>query len=109
MDQDYLHLWPALALCPVWLLFAWGASVIARNHGESPVRWFAVGLVLGPFSWLGARYSGKVCLHCRSRIHRMAIVCPNCRSGQTIEGRVVEDLANRPEALIAAGNFESDN
>jgi hypothetical protein len=109
MDLTNFQLWPALVLCPSWILLAWGASLIARNQGESPTKWFALGLVLGPFSWLGAKYSGKVCLHCRSRIHRMAIVCPNCRCGQTIEGRVPGDLANLPEALIAVGNFESDN
>ena len=109
MDQHYSLLWPALALFPAWLLFAWGASVIARNHGEGRLKWFVLGLVIGPFSWLGAWYSGKVCLHCRSRVHRMAMVCPNCRRGQTIEGSVPDDLASRPEALIAVGNFESDN
>ena len=97
-----------LAAIPVWLLFAWGAGHIARNRGEAPWRWIALGVLLGPFSWLAAVYAGKVCLHCRSRVHRMAMVCPYCQRGQTISGLVPEDLGSRPESLVAAGNFESD-
>ena len=98
-----------LVLVPLWLLVAWGASVIGRNQGESPVRWFIIGLMLGPFSWLAARYSGKICIHCRSRIHRLALICPHCQRGQTVEGVPPEDLDSRPEARIAAGRFELDN
>ena len=98
-----------LALVPLWLLVAWGASLIARNQGESPVRWFVIGLMLGPFSWLAAHFSGKVCIHCRSRIHRLALICPRCQRGQTVEGVPPEDLASKPEARIAAGRFDLDN
>jgi len=112
MDTPAIAISPAallLVLIPLWLLVAWGASVIARNQGENPLRWFVIGLMLGPFSWLAAHYSGKVCIHCRSRIHRLAMICPRCQRGQTVEGVPPEDLASRPEARIAAGRFELDN
>ena len=107
MAQLLSDIHPAyLIAIPIWLLFAWGAGLIARNRGEGAWRWAALGVLIGPFSWLAARYSGKVCLHCRSRIHRLAIVCPCCQRGQTMSGTVPE-LGSRPESLIAGGEVES--
>lgn len=95
-----------LVAVPLWLLFAWGAGVIARNRGEAPWRWVVLGLLIGPFSWLAARYSGKICLHCRSRINRLAIVCPHCQRTQTLSGAATGDLGARPESLLATDNLD---
>ena len=96
-----------LVLMATWLLIAWGAALIASNKGESALKWFVASLFIGPFAWVGAYYSGKICPHCRSKIHQKALVCPRCQRPQTYQN-LEEELRTPPEALIAQNQPGTD-
>jgi hypothetical protein len=83
-----------------WLLCAWVTSTIAHHKGDPRFKWFALGLVLGPFSWVAAHYGGKLCAHCRKRIHRQALICPWRQRPQTYKTRDAGSARPQPESLI---------
>jgi uncharacterized membrane protein YedE/YeeE len=63
------------------VLFGAITATIGSNRGGSPVLWFVVGAVLGPFGvalplWL----AGVPCRSCRQSINQRATVCPYCRN-----------------------------
>jgi len=98
----------ALALAAFWFLVAWGAAIIGMHKGEHPLKWFVLGLICGPFAWLGAFYAGKVCPHCRSKIHHQARICPRCRRPQSFEALSAEDFTPPPETLLAQSGQDVD-
>lgn len=64
----------------IWILFGVGAALVARNKGASGCLWFLLGVLFGPFGLLFAfLISGKLCPHCKSRIHKEATKCPKCQ------------------------------
>ena len=83
-----------------WFLCAWVTSSLAHHKGDPRLKWFALGLLLGPFSWVAAHHSGKLCPHCRSRIHRQALVCPWCQRPQSYKTRASGGVRPHPESLI---------
>jgi len=84
----------------VWLFFAGAAAARANQRGARTLSWLILGVLGGPFAWLGSFYTGSTCPHCRSKIHRRATTCPRCLKPQTAGGTSPIDETS-PEALIA--------
>jgi hypothetical protein len=50
----------AVVLCIMcWLFFAIWCALLANSKGRSPVGWFALGFLFGPFALLFAFYAGE--------------------------------------------------
>jgi hypothetical protein len=96
-----------LVLIVVWLLCAWGTALAAANRGADFARWFALGLLAGPFAWMSARQTGKICPHCRSKIHLKAKRCPHCQLPQTYKDLTTE-LRPHPEGLVARSGKDGE-
>jgi MFS family permease len=83
---DLITTWAAVALT-AWVLVAVAVGWLADQKGRSPVIWFLVGLLWGPFAVLlvglaprGASGQYHRCSECREPIRREAQVCPFCRT-----------------------------
>jgi MFS family permease len=86
-----LTLWVGVTLS-VWVLVAVAAGWLAEEKGRSPVIWFLIGLLSGPFAVLlagfaprGASGDYRRCKDCREPIRREAVVCPFCRASMPTE------------------------
>lgn len=70
----------------IGILFGIGSALIANSKGTNAHLWFVIGFLVGPFGWLFAfLLCGKVCSHCKSRIHQNADTCPKCQKPQKSE------------------------
>lgn len=98
---------PLLGMAAFWCLSAWGVAFTAGHRGAKPWMWFAVGLAVGPFAWLGVLRTGKICHHCRSKIHLKAKTCPRCNLPQTYKDLTTE-LRPHPEGLVARSGKDGD-
>ncbi len=94
------YLWPLTA---AWLAGAGLCAYWAHQRGESALKWFAMGLLGGPVTLFAALRAGKVCPHCRKKIHRRARICPYCQLPQTYK-YLSNDFRPHPEGLIANGD-----
>ena len=66
-------------ICSVLFLFGLITALIADRRGANVELWFILGCCLGPIAALIAYgVVGRICLHCKRRIHSTATVCPHC-------------------------------
>ncbi len=98
---------PLLGMTALWFISAWGVAFTANQRGANSWSWFALGLIGGPFAWLGVLRTGKICHHCRSKIHLKAKICPNCDLPQTYKDLTTE-LRPHPEGLVARSGKDGE-
>ena len=70
---------PLLGITALWFMSTWGVA----------------------FAGLGALRTGKICHHCRSKIHLKAKICPSCDLPQTDKDLTTEPRPH-PEGLVSA-------
>jgi len=92
----------ALPLAVVWLVCAGLCAYTASQRGESALKWLLIGTLGAPLALFAALRTGKVCPHCRKKIHRRARLCPHCQLPQTYK-YLSNDFRPHPEGLIANG------
>ena len=71
---------PLFGITALWFMSTWGVA----------------------FAGLGALRTGKICHHCRSKIHLKAKICPSCDLPQADKDLTTE-LRPHPEGLVSAG------
>lgn len=98
---------PMLGMVALWFMSALGVAFSADQRGANSWSWFALGLVVGPFAWFGILRMGKICHHCRSKIHLKAKTCPRCDLPQTYKDLTTE-LRPHPEGLVARSGKDGD-
>jgi hypothetical protein len=64
----------ASLICGVACIF------IAEKRGGSPLAWFILGIIFGPFAIIVALTAGKRCKECYSIIPKEARRCRYCRN-----------------------------
>ena len=96
-----------IAMAALWFMSASAVAFTASHRGANSWSWFAMGLVAGPFAWLGVLRTGKICHHCRSKIHLKAKTCPRCDLPQTYKDLTTE-LRPHPEGLVARSGKDGD-
>lgn len=109
----------------VWLLFGIVCGVIAETRGLGPVKWFVIGLLIGPFGIVlvlvlppnekkleeAALEGGKFarCPYCAELIRHDAIVCKHC--GREVRKAVAQEptvvATPSPRDIQVAGELES--
>ena len=71
---------PLFGITALWFMSTWGVA----------------------FAGFGALRTGKICHHCRSKIHLKAKICPSCDLPQADKDLTTE-LRPHPEGLVSAG------
>jgi hypothetical protein len=109
----------------VWLLFGIVCGVIAETRGLGPVKWFVIGLLIGPFGVVlvlvlppnekkleeAALEGGKFarCPYCAELIRHDAIICKHC--GREVTKAVAQEpvvvATPSPRDIQVAGELES--
>jgi hypothetical protein len=92
-----------LPLAAAWLVCAGLCAYTAYQRGESALKWLLWGLLGAPIALVASLRAGKVCPHCRKKIHRRARICPYCQLPQTYK-YLSNDFRPHPEGLIANGD-----
>ncbi len=76
---------PLFGITALWFMSTWGVA----------------------FAGLGALRTGKICHHCRSKIHLKAKICPSCDLPQTYKDLTTE-LRPHPEGLVAPSGKDGE-
>src|ERR1035438_6276138 len=65
--------------------FGIGSAFIASSRNADALRWFFIGVLLGPvaIAMAFAAGSGRACPFCKSQIHPKATRCPECQGDLT--------------------------
>jgi len=69
-----------LGLSMISVLSAYACTFLAQQRGGSPIVWFILGLLFGPFAFLIALTAGKKCRKCESIVPSDASVCRYCNN-----------------------------
>ena len=92
---------PLLPFAVCWFACAIAATYAAIRRGAQLLKWIGLGVLGGPITLLIALRIGKICPHCRQKIHLKYRVCPHCHLPQTYK-YLSNDFRPHPEGLIAS-------
>ncbi len=95
------NLKPWLPFAVGWFACTAAAAYTATTRGAQLLKWVGLGVLGGPITLLVALRIGKICPHCRKKIHLRAKTCPHCHLPQTYK-YLSNDFRPHPEGLIAS-------